>query len=104
VVENLTELTGSPAEAVLDKLVQLLVRTDQLVVGESESSTWSQAWTLAKPFKAGRSGLILTPGDTDGDILLGTSLGRIRRAEFPAGRGFLVVAGRTRKVQIALPE
>ncbi|MFD6164782.1 FtsK/SpoIIIE domain-containing protein [Oerskovia sp. NPDC060287] len=104
VVENLTELTGTPAESVLDKLVQVLVRTDQLVVGESESSTWSQAWTLAKPFKAGRSGLILTPGDTDGDILLGTSLGRIRRAEFPAGRGFLVVSGRSRKVQIALPE
>ena len=104
VVENLTELTGTSAEAPVDKLVQAVTRGDQLVVGESETSTWSQAWTLAKPFKAGRSGLLLTPGDSDGDLLLGTSFGRLRRADFPVGRGFLVVSGRARKMQVALPE
>ncbi|WP_265520573.1 FtsK/SpoIIIE domain-containing protein [Oerskovia flava] len=103
-VESITEFTGTPAETPLDKFVQALVRAGQLVVGEAETSTWSQAWSLAKPFKAGRTGLLLTPGDTDGDLLLGTSLGRIRRADFPVGRGFLVVSGRARKMHVALPE
>ncbi|MEU2199797.1 FtsK/SpoIIIE domain-containing protein [Isoptericola sp. NPDC019482] len=103
-VEALADFTDSDAEATLDRFVRSAVRADQLVVGESETSTWGQAWTLAQPFKAGRAGLLLTPGDLDGDSLLNTSLGRIRRNDFPPGRGFLVVGGRPRKLHVALPE
>jgi len=103
-VESVTEFTGTPAEQPLATFVKAAVRAEQLVVGEAESSTWGQAWALAQPFKAGRTGLLLTPGDLDGDTLLGTGLGRIRRAEFPPGRGFLVVSGRARKMHVALPE
>jgi S-DNA-T family DNA segregation ATPase FtsK/SpoIIIE len=71
------------------------------VVGENESASWSQAYVLAQPFKAGRRGLLLQPSDMDGDSLLGTGLGRIRRADFPAGRGFLVYSGRAMKLQVA---
>ena len=53
-----------------------------------------------QPFKAGRRGL-LQPSEMDGDSLLGTGLGRIRRADFPAGRGFLVHSGRALKLQVA---
>ena len=56
---------------------------------------------VAQPFKAGRRGLLLQPGEMDGDSLLGTGLGRIRRADFPAGRGFLVHGGRAMKLQVA---
>ncbi|QWT24549.1 FHA domain-containing protein [Subtercola sp. PAMC28395] len=103
-IENVTEYTGSDAEAAIDRLIKMAARTEQLVVGESETSTWSQAWTLAAPFKAGRRGLLLTPGDLDGDTLLGTSTGRIRRADFPPGRGFLVAGGRSMKIQVAISE
>ena len=65
------------------------------------SSTWSQAYTLASPMKAGRRGLLLVPGEMDGETLMGTSLGRLRRVDFPAGRGFLVVNGRATKLQVA---
>lgn len=101
--ESVTEFTGTPAEQPLAAFVRAAVRAEQLVVGESESSTWGQAWALAQPFKAGRTGLLLTPGDLDGDNLLGTGLGRLRRADFPPGRGFLVVSGRARKMHVALP-
>ncbi|MCB7136829.1 FtsK/SpoIIIE domain-containing protein [Cellulosimicrobium marinum] len=103
-VESVTEFTGTPAEQPLAAFVRTAVRAEQLVVGEAESSTWGQAWAIAQPFKAGRSGLLLTPGDLDGDNLLGTGLGRLRRADFPPGRGFLVVSGRARKMHVALPE
>jgi S-DNA-T family DNA segregation ATPase FtsK/SpoIIIE len=103
-VEGITDFTGTEAEGSLDRLVRLLVREQQFVVAEAETSTWSQAWTLAQPIKAGRRGLLLVPGDVDGDSLLGINLGRIRRADFPAGRGYVVVQGRARKLQVALGE
>ncbi|MFZ1410938.1 MAG: hypothetical protein WAS07_05750, partial [Micropruina sp.] len=100
-IEHLTDFSGGEAEFALDRLIKVAIREGCLVVGEAETSTWSQAWTLAQPFKAGRTGLLLVPGDMDGDTLLGTPLGRLRRADFPAGRGFLIRAGRARKLQVA---
>lgn len=102
-IEALTDLSGTLAESSIERLIKACVRSEQFVVGESESSTWGQAWTLAQPFKAGRRGLLLVPGDMDGDTLLGTSLGRVRRTDFPPGRGFLVGGGRAVKVQVAVP-
>ncbi|MCJ1696300.1 FHA domain-containing protein [Rathayibacter caricis] len=101
VVEGLTDFTGTEAESALDRLVRAAVRSSLLVVGEGESSTWNQAYTLAQPFKAGRRGLLLVPGELDGDTLLGTPLGRFRRADLPPGRGFLIGRGRAVKLQVA---
>lgn len=103
-IEHLTDFSGTEAEFALDRLVKAALREGCFVVGEAETSTWGQAYTLAPPFKAGRAGLLLTPGDMDGDVLLGTPLGRIRRADFPVGRGFLIQGGRARKVQVAQEE
>jgi S-DNA-T family DNA segregation ATPase FtsK/SpoIIIE len=100
-IEALPDFTGTEAEYELDRLVRTAVREDMLVVGEGEVSTWSQAYTLAQPFKAARRGLLLAPGEMDGDMLTGTPLGRLRRADFPPGRGFLIAGGRAAKVQIA---
>lgn len=103
-VENLPDFTGTDAEFALDQLVREAVRAGVFVLGEGESSTWSQAYTLAQPFKAARRGLVLAPSDMDGDTLYGTSLGRVRRADFPPGRGFVIQSGRAAKVQVAVPD
>ena len=100
-IDGVADFTGSGVEADLDKLIRACTREGQFVVGENESASWSQAYVLAQPFKAGRRGLLLQPGETDGDMLLGTPLGRIRRADFPPGRGFLVHSGRAVKLQVA---
>jgi S-DNA-T family DNA segregation ATPase FtsK/SpoIIIE len=103
VVEMLAEFSGTSAEAELDRLVREALRADHFVVGESESSTWGQAYLLGAPFRAGRRGLLLVPGDMEGDTLLGTPLGRFRRSDLPPGRGYLVMAGRARRLQVAQP-
>ncbi|MCS5716004.1 FtsK/SpoIIIE domain-containing protein [Herbiconiux sp. CPCC 205716] len=100
-VENVGELNGGPAEADVDRLVKRALRDDVFVIGESESSTWSAAWTLGGAFKNSKRGLLLVPGDLDGDSLLGTSLGRFKRADLPPGRGFYVQGGRVVKLQVA---
>ncbi|TFD46347.1 FHA domain-containing protein [Cryobacterium frigoriphilum] len=102
VFEGVTDFTGSDAEHPVAQLVKAAVRADLFVVGEAESSTWSQAYTLAGPFKSGRRGLVLVPGDMDGDMLLGTPLGRLKRSDFPPGRGFLIANGRAVRLQVAM--
>lgn len=101
-IEGLTEFTGTLAESGVERLVAASIKDDQWVVGESETSTWSSAWSLAQPFKSGRRGLLINPGDIEGDSLLNTSLGRVS-TDFIPGRGYIVGRGKVRKLQIALP-
>lgn len=68
---------------------------DQWVVGESETSTWSRA----QPFKSGRRGLLLNPGDVEGDSLLNSSLGRVNTAFIP-GRGYIFGRGKAEKYRL----
>jgi S-DNA-T family DNA segregation ATPase FtsK/SpoIIIE len=101
-IEGLTEFTDSLAESGLERLVTSSVKADQWVVGESETSTWSSAWSLAQPVKSGRRGRLINAGDMDGDSLLNTPLGRVG-SDFIPGRGYIVGRGKVRKLQIALP-
>lgn len=103
-LENLADFSGSPAEFELERIVKALLKAEQFVVAEAETSTWSQAYTLGQPLRAGRRGLLLQPDEGDGDVLLNTSLGRIRRGSLPPGRGFLIGGGRARKLQVARSE
>lgn len=101
-IEGLTEFTDTLAESGVAQLVTASIKADQWVVGESETSTWSSAWSLAQPFKSGRRGLLLNPGDIEGESLLNTSLGRVS-PDFIPGRGYVVGRGKARKIQVALP-
>ncbi|HSN36946.1 MAG TPA: FtsK/SpoIIIE domain-containing protein, partial [Arthrobacter sp.] len=51
-IEGLTEFTDTGAEAGIERLVTASIKAEQWVVGESETSTWSSAWSLAQPFKS----------------------------------------------------
>ena len=99
-IESVTEFQGTVAESDLSRLLKLAITSGQFVVGEAEVSTWSQAYSITPHFKSGRRGLLLVPGDLDGD-LLGAPLGRIRRSDFPPGRGFLIAKGRASRLQVA---
>jgi S-DNA-T family DNA segregation ATPase FtsK/SpoIIIE len=101
-IESLSDFAGSSVEYELERVIKGLLKAEQFVVAETETSTWSQAYSLGQPLRAGRKGLIVQPDDGDGDTLLNTSLGRIRRGTFPQGRGFLVGQGRARKLQVAI--
>jgi S-DNA-T family DNA segregation ATPase FtsK/SpoIIIE len=104
VVESLADVAGTRAEKPLDEAIRACLRADQLVVAEGTTASWSQAYSLAQPFRSGRRGLLLRPSDNDGESLLGTPLGRLRRTELPVGRGFLIGAGRATGLQIAIDD
>ncbi|MEO8527527.1 MAG: FtsK/SpoIIIE domain-containing protein [Pseudolysinimonas sp.] len=103
-LENLADFTGTSVEYELERIVKALLKAEQFVVAEAETSTWAQAYSLGQPIRAGRRGLLVQPDEGDGDVLLNTSLGRIRRGSLPPGRGYLVGGGRARRLQVARAE
>lgn len=102
VIERVGDFGDTEAENSLVELIKAR-STTAFIVGESEVSTWSQAWALSQPFKASRRGLLLWPEGTEADSLLSTSIGTVRRTEFPPGRGTFVERGRGVWLQVAQP-
>lgn len=104
VLEHLGELSDDPGAGEVETLIRATLRHEQFVVGETETSTWSQAYTLGQLLRATRRGLLLQPDDGDGDHLLNTDTGRIKRGTMPQGRGFLIAGGRAVRLQVAVSE
>ncbi|WP_395725246.1 FtsK/SpoIIIE domain-containing protein [Nakamurella sp.] len=104
VIEGLTDFLSGPAEMALQELVKVVKAGDHLLLADSETSTLTSSWPLVQSVRSARRGLALQPDQTEGDAIFRTSFPRITRAEFPPGRGLLVEGGKTRKVQIALPD
>ncbi|MFQ4149703.1 FtsK/SpoIIIE domain-containing protein [Arthrobacter sp. LAPM80] len=100
-IEGVTEFGDSEAEMDLVNLIKAAIKANHFVVGEAETSTWSGAWSLAGLFKAGRRGLLMNPGDVEGDTLMSTPLGRLYNNKFIPGRGYVVGRGKAYKLQVA---
>jgi DNA segregation ATPase FtsK/SpoIIIE, S-DNA-T family len=103
VIEGISDFLGGAADADLTALIKAAKRNDHFVIAESESSTMSQSWPLLMEVKSGRRGFALQPDPAEGDMLYRTSFPRSKRSDFPVGRGWLVQAGKVRKVQLGLP-
>ncbi|BDI21814.1 FtsK/SpoIIIE domain-containing protein [Herbiconiux sp. L3-i23] len=101
VVESLADFLSTPADAALVALFKALKRSDNLLVAESETSTWASSWPLLLEVKSARRGIALQPDQSEGDLLFRTSFPRAKRSQFPVGRGYLVAGGKTALVQVA---
>ena len=104
VVEGLDGLSGGMAEAAIESLAKTALDHGLFVLGESEISALSQSYLLGSLFKQARRGIALQPDDVDGQTVFRTNFPRVSRSEFPPGRGIVVDAGRTVRVQMCLPE
>jgi S-DNA-T family DNA segregation ATPase FtsK/SpoIIIE len=104
VIESVADFLNGPADLELQDLIRVARTRGGLVIVEGETPGISQSWPLLKEARASRQGIALQPDQTDGDAIFGTPFGRVRRAEFPEGRGMLVGAGRAARVQVAVPD
>lgn len=103
-VEGLTEMVGTPADGPLVELIRATKRSDNLLVGESETATWGSMYPLVSEMRTARRGLLLQPEWVEGDAILKTSFPRSNRSEFPIGRGMATISGRAVRVQVPLAE
>lgn len=101
VVERPTEADGTEALPILVALAKAARRADVLVLFEFEQGAASGVWDLYSTLKQPRWGIALQPDEGDSGSPFRESFGRVKRADFPEGRGFAVESGRISPVQVA---
>lgn len=99
VIENVTQFADSDAERPLKELFQAINRSDHFLIGDADISLLSSGFGFVGDFKAGRKGIVMKPDAYDGDSVFKTPFPKVKRSDFPAGRGIFVQNGRTVTVQ-----
>ncbi|TDP95548.1 S-DNA-T family DNA segregation ATPase FtsK/SpoIIIE [Leucobacter luti] len=102
VVERPADAEGTAALPELIALAKAARRSGVLVLFEFEQGTGSAIWDLFTALKQPTWGLALQPDDSEGQSPFRESFGRVKRADFPPGRGFAVAGGRVTPVHVAL--
>ncbi|MHB8436388.1 MAG: FtsK/SpoIIIE domain-containing protein, partial [Acidimicrobiales bacterium] len=103
-VESIADFHKTEADTALQALAQVCFKNGHLIIVEGETSAISGSWPLFAMTRTSRYGIALQPDQTDGSVLYKTTFGRVKRSDFPVGRGFLVAGGKYQTVQLALPE
>ena len=103
VIEDPDSLINTAADPGLVSLVETCRAEGVFVVADSETGA-AGSWPLQAAVKAGRQGVVLQPDQHDGEQLYKTPLPRVKRSDFPRGRGFYIRAGKAELVQIASPD
>lgn len=102
VVENVPQFADSDAERALKELFQAINRSDHLLVGDADVTQVTGGYGFIGDFKAGRKGIILKPDAYDGDSVFKVPFPKVKRSDFPEGRGIFVQQGRAVTVQVPL--
>ncbi|MCL2784313.1 MAG: hypothetical protein FWD55_02535, partial [Propionibacteriaceae bacterium] len=102
-IESLSEFIGSNVEQAIVALIRAGRRNGHFIIGEAESAGWASAWPIVSEIRNGRRGFILQPDQGDGDLFR-VDFPRMKRADYPLGRGIMVDAGKFQVVQLPVPE
>lgn len=88
----------------MKELMQAINRSDHFLIGDADVNQVSSGFGYIGDFKAGRRGIILRPDAYDGDSVFKVPFPKVKRADFPVGRGIFVQNGRAVTVQLPLAE
>ncbi|WP_307866447.1 FtsK/SpoIIIE domain-containing protein [Leucobacter chromiisoli] len=103
-VERPAEAEGTRALPELVALAKAARRSPALVLFEFETGTAGAIWELLAALRQPGWGLALQPDEGEGQTPFREPFGRVRRADFPPGRGFAIENGRVVPVQVARPD
>jgi len=102
VIEDMPHLADGPADRPMRTLLQAMNNSDHMLIGEAEISRASGSIGVLGEWKTGRQGIVLKPDTYDGESIFKTAFGRVKRSDFPVGRGLFVQAGRMTTMQMPL--
>ncbi|WP_314506245.1 FtsK/SpoIIIE domain-containing protein [uncultured Microbacterium sp.] len=100
VVEDMPHLADGPADRPMRALLQAMNNSDHLLLGEAEITRASGSIGVLGEWKTGRQGIVLKPDTYDGEAIFKIPFGRVKRSDFPVGRGIFVQAGRAVTMQM----
>jgi len=90
VIEDMPHLADGPADRPMRALLQAMNNSDHLLIGEAEISRASGSIGVLGEWKTGRQGIVLKPDTYDDEAIFKTAFGRVKRSDFPVGRGIFV--------------
>ncbi|MEW1963132.1 FtsK/SpoIIIE domain-containing protein [Microbacterium sp. NPDC077644] len=100
VIEDIPHLADGPADRQMRTLLQAMNNSDHMLIADAEISRASGSIGVLGEWKTGRQGIILKPDTYDGESIFKTAFSRIKRSDFPVGRGIFVQAGRLVTMQM----
>ncbi|GGH42956.1 FtsK/SpoIIIE domain-containing protein [Microbacterium album] len=100
VVEDMAHLADGAADRAMRALLQAIHDSDHLLVGEADITRAGGGSGVLGEWKTGRQGIALKPDAYDGETLFKVPFGRVKRTDFPDGRGIFVQAGRAVTMQM----
>ena len=103
VVERAADAEDTDAVPHLVALAKAARRSDALVLFEFETGRAAGVWELFVALKQPKWGLSLQPDHEESQTPFREDLGRVKRTDFPPGRGFAVEAGRVVPIHVAFP-
>lgn len=104
VVEDVPHLTDSAADRAMRALMQAIANSEHLLIGDADITRASSGSGVLGAWKSDRQGIALKPDAHDGDTLFKVPFGRVKRTDFPDGRGIFVQAGRAVTMQMPLAD
>lgn len=103
VVEGLPDFLNGPADFPLGEMAKAVVANGHLLVTDGEPAALSGSYPVLVAARSSRSGIVLQPEPSD-SVLFRAQFPRVRRADFPPGRGLFVPRGGLPVVaQVGLP-
>ncbi|UFU03362.1 FHA domain-containing protein [Ruania suaedae] len=102
VIEDIPHLADGPADRAVRGMLQALNNSDHLLVGEADVTRAGGGSGVLGEWKSARQGIALKPDTYDGDTLFKVPFGRVKRTDFPDGRGIFVQAGRAVTMHLPL--
>lgn len=102
VCEDMPHLADGAADRPMRALLKAINDSDHMLIGDADVSRAGGGSGVMGEWKAARQGIALKPDTYDGDSLFKVPFGRVKRAEFPDGRGMFVQAGRASLLQMAV--
>ncbi|HWL76630.1 FtsK/SpoIIIE domain-containing protein [Microbacterium sp.] len=102
VIEDIPHLADGPADRPMRALLQAMHNSEHMLIAEAEITRASGSIGVLGEWKTGRQGIVLKPDTYDGETLFKVPFGRVKRSDFPVGRGIFVQAGRSVTMQMPL--
>jgi len=100
VIEDMPHLADGPADRPMRTLLQAMNNSEHILIGEAEITRASGSIGVLGEWKSGRQGIVLKPDTYDGESIFKSPFGRVKRSDFPVGRGIFVQAGRAVTMQM----
>ncbi|WP_454116688.1 FtsK/SpoIIIE domain-containing protein [Microbacterium aurum] len=100
VIEDMPHLADGVADRPMRALLQAMNDSEHLLVGEAEITRASGSIGVLGEWKSARQGIVLKPDTYDGEAIFKTPFGRVKRSDFPVGRGIFVQAGKAVTMQM----